>query len=334
MTTENSTTDADPTGIRRVVVGVDGSESALHAAFWAAAEAESRGVPLTLEHAANLPSAAVAPLEPDEYAERQQAAGAELMDAVAAQIRERHPGLAVDAEISPLSPTHRLTEVSAPDVLIVTGTRGHGGFTGMLLGSVSRALAAHANGPLVVVRGPAPEDASGTVVLGVGPSPAESAIDYAFAAALRHRTSLHVVRAWMPQLPIVGAGLPGGAAFSLGEPGGLFTSELRDSNEDETADAVRAIESVRDRYPQVKVEVTAVTSNPVPALTDAASDARLIVVGAHRRRGPFAVGAGYVVEGLLSHSPAPVAVVPVDLEHAAGDAEDEAGDAQHEAQPQ
>jgi nucleotide-binding universal stress UspA family protein len=315
MTTDENATDGtasgDTAGIRRVVAGVDGSESALHAALWAAAEAESRGVPLTLEHAVNLPSAAVAPLEPDEYAERQQAAGAELMNAVVARIRERHPGLAVDAEISPLSPTHRLAEVSAADVVIVTGTRGHGGFAGMLLGSVSRALAVHSNGPLVVVRGPAPEKASGPVVLGVGTSPSESAVEYAFAAAQRYGTTLHAVRAWMPQLPAVGAGLPGSAAFSLGEPGALLTPELQDSNADEAADAVRAIESVRDRYPEVKVEVTAVTGNAVPALTDAGSDARLIVVAAHRRRGPFAIGAGYVVEGLLSHSPAPVAVIPV-----------------------
>ena len=50
--------------------------------------------------------------------------------------------------------------------------------------------------------------------------------------------------------------------------------------------------------------------NPVPLLIEAAHDTRLLVVGAHRHHGPLAVGAGYVVEGLLAHSPTPVAVVP------------------------
>jgi nucleotide-binding universal stress UspA family protein len=298
-------------GIRRIVTGVDGSDSAVHAALWAADEAERRGVPLTLAHSVNLPGAAVAPLEPDDFAERQQAAGAELIEAVAAQIRARHPRLQIEAELSPLAPAQRLVEVSAEDVLVVTGTRGHGGFAGMLLGSVSRALAVHANGPLVVVRGPEPEQAAGPVLLGAGPDPAESAVEYAFAAAQLRGTALRVLRAWLPPMPAVALGMPGSAAFGLGEPAAVFNPELEDSDEDEAADAARAIEQVRARYPEVKVEVVAAAGNPVPVLVEAAAEAGLIVVGAHRRRGPLAVGAGYVVEGLLSHSPVPVAVVPV-----------------------
>ena len=305
------TTNANPAGIRRVVTGVDGSQSALHAALWAAGEARARGVPLTLEHAMHLPESAVAPLEPDDYAERRQAAGRELVEAVAARIRERHPGLAVEAGVSPLSPIHRLIQVSAPDVLVVTGTRGHGGFAGMLLGSVSRALAAHANGPLVVVRGPEPEDAQGMVILGVGPDPDESAIEYAFDAAQRHGVPLRAVRAWSPAVPVPTIGMPGAAAFGLGEPGALFMPESVDSDEEEAADAARAVEPFRLRHPKVRLTVGSAVGNTVPVLAEAGEGARLIVVGAHRHRGPFSVGAGYVVEGLLSHSPVPVAVVPV-----------------------
>jgi nucleotide-binding universal stress UspA family protein len=46
-------------------------------------------------------------------------------------------------------------------------------------------------------------------------------------------------------------------------------------------------------------------------LSEAAADARLVVVGAHRRRTLFSVGAGHVVDGLLAHCPTPVAVIPV-----------------------
>ena len=306
----NEVAAADGPGIRRIVSGVDGSESSLHAALWSAREAESLGATLTLVYAIHLPEAEVAAYEPDDFAEKQQAAGQRVLATVTARIRERHPGLEVESDISQLSPTHRLAELSAPDVLVVTGTRGHGGFAGMLLGSVSRALAAHANGPLVVVRGPESEQANGPVVLGVGLHPAESAIEYAFAAARRYDAPLHVVRAWMPQMPVSG-GLAGTFGLGVGGPGAPYADVLADSGSDEAADANRAIEAVRARYADVKVELSTAMSNAVAALTEAGAEARLIVVGAHRHHRPFAVGAGYVVEGLLQHSPVPVAVIPV-----------------------
>jgi nucleotide-binding universal stress UspA family protein len=118
------------------------------------------------------------------------------------------------------------------------------------------------------------------------------------------------------------AGLPGSAAFGVATPGVLTMPgapattgvlappETQDGEEAAAADAARAIEPVHARYPEVKVEITASVGDPVLALTGAGAEARLIVVGAHRRRGLFAVGAGHVVEGLLSHSPVPVAVIP------------------------
>ena len=324
---------AGRTAIRRVVAGVDGSESSMHAAVWAAREAKARGVPLTLAHALHLPHAAVALLGPDDYAERWQAVGDGLVRTIAAQIRELHPRLIVATDISPFSAIDRLAELSTQDVLVVTGTRGHGGFTGMLLGSVGRTLAARAQGPLIVVCGPEPAEARGAVVLGVGPHPADSVVEYAFAAARRHGAPLHVVRAWAQpsSTPMADAGLPGSAAFGVAAPGvltmpgapamtGVLTAqetETRDSEEAEAADAARAIEPVHARYPEVKVEITASVGDPVTALISADAEARLIVVGAHHRRGLFAVGAGHVVEGLLSHSPVPVAVIPA---HSADDA--------------
>ena len=299
------------TAVRGVVAGLDESESALHAVLWAAGEAHTLGVPLTVVYALHLPEAAVAPLEPDDFAERQQKAGDDLVETAAAGIRELYPELTIETRTAPSSPTNMLAELSAPDVLVVTGTRGHGGFAGLLLGSVSRALATHADGPLVVVRGPAPEDARGPVLLGVGLDPAESAVQYAFAAARRYGVPLHVVRSWMLPMPMAGIGLPGGGALGLGGPGVLSAPEGQDSDAEEAADAARAIEPVRLRYPEVEVEITAKLGNPVPVLTEAGAAARLIVVGAHRHRGPFSVGAGYVVEGLLAHSPVPVAVIPV-----------------------
>lgn len=301
----------DRQAIRRVVAGVDGSDSALHAALWAALEARSLGVPLLLTHALHLPDATVPPIEPADFALRHVREGRELVTGVAAKVFDQYPDVDVEIETSPLTPVHRLVDLSAPDALLVTGTRGHGGFVGMLLGSVSRALAMHAKGPLAVVRGPEPENACGPVVLGAGLNLNDSAIEFAFAAARRHGAPLRVVRAWVPSMPLAGLGLPGAAAMGMaGGPGALTGAVVEDDDSSEAADAARAIEPFCARYTDVDIQVVARIGNAVPVLHDECAATRLIVVGARRRRGPFSVGAGYVVDGLLAHSPVPVAVIP------------------------
>ena len=297
-------------GIRRVVVGVDGSDAALDAARWAAGQARDLEVPLTLVHAVHLPSGAVAPLEPDDFAERQQAAGAEFVAGAANLLAAAYPELKIDTDVSTQPPIHRLVELSAPDTLVVTGTRGHGGFVGMLLGSVSRALAAHANGPLTVIRG-TEHRPDGPVVLGIGEEPAEAVAEFAFDTAARHGTGVRAVRAWWPSTPLGAMAVPGGAVLGYGMPGTIDAAETQRTAEDEQAWAQQALAAARSRHPEVPVEIRAVAGNPVPALTEAAADAQMVVVGGHRGRGLLQMGAGYVVEGLLSHCPTPVTVIPV-----------------------
>src|SRR6185312_7760616 len=113
-------------------------------AVWAAQEAARRRVVLTLVHALDLPGTTSRPLEPMQYAEYRRKDGHALLDAAAATVRERFPGLTVETELSEISAARTLSTLSTEAALLVAGTRGHGGFTGMLLGSVSRKLAAHA----------------------------------------------------------------------------------------------------------------------------------------------------------------------------------------------
>lgn len=75
-------------------------------------------------------------------------------------------------------------------------------------------------------------------------------------------------------------------------------------------EAQTALKPLRDEFPDVNVHLDAAEGNAVELLLGAASRARLLVVGAHRHRGPLAVGAGYVVDGVIAHSPVPVAVIP------------------------
>ena len=281
-----------------VVVGVDESENSAYAARWAAREAQTRGVPLTVVHALHLPTGAALPLEPPEFAEHAREAGHKLLARTVGDIRAEFPGLEVATELSDLSAARTLSTLSLESALVVTGTRGHGGFTGMLLGSVSHKLAVHAHSPLVVVRGDQPENLLDEVVLGVDAGQPEAAIRYAFAAARSYGAVLHAVHAW----------LPGAASMYSTEPSLVGFTQIRDEQS-------RAVEHLlapfRSSFPDVKVEITAERGNPVPILLETARDTRLLVVGAHRHRGPLAVGAGYTVDGLLAHSPTPVAVVPI-----------------------
>jgi nucleotide-binding universal stress UspA family protein len=297
MTENTHGTNESP---RRIVVGVDGSENAGHAAYWAAGEAERRGTTLTIVHALRLPSLAAPPIEPTGYAERRRVEGRAVLDAAAADVRSRYPDLPLDLELSDLDPAHTLTEFSRDAELLVTGNRGHGGFTGMLLGSVSRKLAVHAQCALVVVHEEPSQDAANRVVLGVGPKHSPAAARYAFETARRHGAVLTIVRAWFPN--VMSTGKAGIGAMYAGHP----EADHRKAVEE----AESAVELLRKEFPDVEVGITTYEGNAVPGLIAAARDARLLVVGAHRRRGPLSAGAGYAVDGVLAHCPTPVAVVP------------------------
>lgn len=291
---------ASTTAHRGVVVGVDGSASADAAARWAAQEARRRELPLTIVHAVHLPEADAAPYEPDDFAPRLRAEGRALLARAAARINALYPDLPVTAELSDRAPAHALEAASRTASLIVTGTRGRGGFTGMLLGSTSRALAAHGRCPLIVVPGEVPEDGGNEIVLGVGHRHSEAAIRYAFEAARYRGASLIVVRSWWPS--------PAGSAIAA--PGGMFVADPEIFRDAALAETRTAIKAVREQFPDVAVRVEVGEGNAVDLLLGAARRTSLLVVGAHRHRGPLAVGAGYVVDGVITHSPIPVAVVP------------------------
>jgi nucleotide-binding universal stress UspA family protein len=280
----------------RVVVGVDPSDNAAAAASWAAREAAERGLELHLVHATDLPGIANAVIEPPDYAAHQHKAAAELLESVSTHLREQHAELPVTTEISELSAAETLVALSRDAQLVVTGTRGHGGFVGMLLGSVSLKLAAHAHSPLVVVHGQQSDSPRNEIVLGIERDEAEAPIRYAFETAARHGAALRAVHAWHPDL--------GYGKFSpIAAPG--------EQRERELTGTTQTIAAIRAEFPDVPVSVDVLSGNAVPTLIDAARGARLVVIGAQRIHGPLSVGAGYVVQGLLAHSQTPVAVVPI-----------------------
>ncbi|WIY00486.1 universal stress protein [Amycolatopsis mongoliensis] len=145
-----------------VVVGVDDSVSSDLAIAAGFEEAASRGADLVVVHAwlwFTSDSAYaharrhIAALEDLELRERESLA--ERLD----RGRQKHPGVAVRTVVARDRAVRCLLEYSADAQLLVVGSQGQGGFSGMVLGPVSQALLYHATCPLLVVR-PVAADAS------------------------------------------------------------------------------------------------------------------------------------------------------------------------------
>ena len=138
-----------------VVVGVDGSASCERAIAFAYEEADARGVPLTALHTylpwAHDPASQVAA----EVADAVDGAAEEaLVSESLAGWREKYPDVETRIVVRRQHPATGLVEAGAGAQLLVVGSRGLGGFRGLLLGSVSRSVLHHATCSVAIVRGP------------------------------------------------------------------------------------------------------------------------------------------------------------------------------------
>ncbi|WP_434995995.1 universal stress protein [Arthrobacter sp. Ld5] len=144
--------DVPPAAVEPVVVvGVDGSEQARMASLAAAEEARSRGLPLRVicSVAPFNGSLAWVPAPVDR-----EALHADLTVQLAAGrdwLQSHYPDVTITVDLVDGPPAEVLIEASATSELLVVGTRGRGGFAGMLLGSTSQGVLHHARGPVLVV---------------------------------------------------------------------------------------------------------------------------------------------------------------------------------------
>jgi nucleotide-binding universal stress UspA family protein len=134
-----------------VVVGVDGSEQARTASLAAAEEARSRGLALRVicSVAPFNGSLAWVPAPVDR-----EALHADLAVQLAAGrdwLKSHFPDVDIRVDLVDGPPAEVLIEASASSELLVVGTRGRGGFTGMLMGSTSQGVLHHARGPVLIV---------------------------------------------------------------------------------------------------------------------------------------------------------------------------------------
>jgi nucleotide-binding universal stress UspA family protein len=135
----------------RIVVGVDGSEPAKAALVWAARQARTTGSPLVAVAAWEWPTSyGWSPPWPAEYDPSGDAL--KMLEETVRDVLGDAPDVPVTIEVLEGHPSPALVELSKRASLLVVGSRGHGEFAGMLIGSVSEFLVAHAHCPVVVVR--------------------------------------------------------------------------------------------------------------------------------------------------------------------------------------
>lgn len=139
----------------RIVVGVDGSEHSLRALRYAVDELGRRGNDATIEAVLAYHSAVYYPGMEFGYATPipPEKLEAEAMQALLRALQDVPPDLPIDPVVMDASPAHALVEAAADADLLVVGSRGLGGFKGLLLGSTSVNVVRHAPCPVVVVPG-------------------------------------------------------------------------------------------------------------------------------------------------------------------------------------
>jgi nucleotide-binding universal stress UspA family protein len=140
-----------PSGAQRVVVGFDGSSSAKRAIEWAVRQAELTGMALEVVTTWEWPTSYgwAVPFPPD-WDPRFEAA--KLLEEAVDELRKAHPECTIRTSVVQGHPAPVLIDSSKGAKLLVVGSRGHGEFAGMLLGSVSEHCVTHAHCPVVVVR--------------------------------------------------------------------------------------------------------------------------------------------------------------------------------------
>jgi nucleotide-binding universal stress UspA family protein len=129
----------------RIVVGVDGSETSMRALDWAAAEADRTGAVLEIQTAYEPGYVHVTHDEIQRSMER-------LVEEAAARVTKLAPRVTTTSETHEESPAKALIEASDGADLLVIGSRGLGGFKGLLLGSVSQKCCLHAHCSLAIIR--------------------------------------------------------------------------------------------------------------------------------------------------------------------------------------
>ncbi|NUR97569.1 MAG: universal stress protein [Kribbellaceae bacterium] len=281
-----------------IVIGYDGSPGSRSALEWAAAAADRMAAPLRIVEAFEVvlvtrPSPGkIVPLEAVRTA-RQQG-----LDKVAAAVREQYPTLKVETSLVGGAAAKTLVDAAQDARLVVLGSRGLGGWSSLLVGSVAVQVTTHAECPVVVVpheQHPLPDR---TVVVGVDGSKASAkAIDFAFDQADALHAQVVAIHAWTtPYL-----------TYADGPSMLQFDEDLID--QEARLLVAESMAGAAADHPDVEWTTELATGSAAQALVRRSASADLVVVGSRGRGGFSGLSLGSVSQSVLHHAHCPVAVV-------------------------
>lgn len=278
----------------RIVVGLDGSPNSTAAARWAFAEARRREATLEVMTVFGL-------LVPDDLPDRPRlVTDRQFADACARMQHEQLAGIRdhdvpVITRIESGDPAPKLGSAARNADLLVVGARGHGGISGLLLGSVSLHCAQRATCPVTVVPAYVPDAEPGApVVVGVDGSPASKAALHVAAQEATLRDT-HVVAVHAVHWPTLGTDLIRPPDEQLVDWGTHLLTGV--------------ITPVQADWPDVTFDQRVVPGHPAHVLDAAATTADLLVVGSRGHSQLTGLLLGSVSLHLLSHARRPTITV-------------------------
>lgn len=280
-----------------IVVGIDGSAHAATAAEWAAQEAERRGCALHLVHAVNTGTMALPPRTGTAVTDLLLREGQVVLAEALGKLGATHPAVRLTGDVVPRDAAEAVLAAAEHAELAVVGTRGHGGFASLLLGSVSLRVAAHCACPVAVVRGE-PADPGWPVLVAIGDERDTATLRYACAEASLRGLAVHAVHTWSPAVADVGHMAP--MVDELGEAARMHESLLK-----------RTVEPIQEEFPEVLCKPLHLSGPTAATLVEASKHAGLLVVSRHQPAPHWGLRLGTAVHALLHHAHCPVVVVPV-----------------------
>jgi nucleotide-binding universal stress UspA family protein len=144
----------------RIVVGVDGSRPSVEALRWAAYQASALGAHVQAVTAWEYPASfgwAAVPTDWDPAKDMEKVMQQAVREAFGSE-----PPSGIELQVREGGAARVLIEACRGATMLVVGSRGHGGFAGMLLGSVSANVAEHASCPVLIIHGDRPAPAVGS----------------------------------------------------------------------------------------------------------------------------------------------------------------------------
>ncbi len=276
------------------IVGVDGSAGSHAALRWAATEAVRRECELVVVNVYEWRVVGVRVQVSGAIAADARTHAEEVVATAVAYARSLEPRVRVRGEVVQGSPSSALIGASATADLVVVGSRGHGGFASLLLGSVGQQVATHATGPVVVVRG-RPGVTGGPIVVGVDSSTsAGHAVGVAFSEAETRGSGVVAIRAFVVEDPPLGSRTP------------LRRADREQRQEAELGLLLDEVAPWKEKYPEVAVECVALEGHAGEVLVGLSSTAQLVVVGTSGHGSIAGSLPGSVVLRLLHRADCPV----------------------------